>query len=72
MRRLTMVAQVELDRDDFTYTYQDTVTGKVVIDAFSLAKISNISVTLSGIAISRLDSRKESETHRVSDPQSHI
>lgn len=67
-----MVAHVELDRNDFIFTYQDTVTGKVVIDASSSVKISNISVTLSGIAISTLNSRKE-ETHRVSAPQmSHL
>lgn len=62
----TMAAQVELDRDSSIYTSQDTVTGRLILDIESPVTISKIAVNLSGIAISRLSSRKGSEMHRVS------
>lgn len=63
--RSVMEVQVELDEDKTFYSNGDVVAGDIVLYAESAVRISRIVVTLSGVAISRTESGKNSEVHQV-------
>ncbi|KAJ5595450.1 uncharacterized protein N7459_001658 [Penicillium hispanicum] len=59
-----MEVEIKLDRDYPVYTNNDTVSGKVIMETESPVKISTITVTLVGIAVSRLGLGGKSECHQ--------
>lgn len=63
--RPSMEVQVELDEDKTVYSNGDVVAGDIVLFAESAIRISRIVITLSGVAITRTKSGKNSEVHQV-------
>lgn len=60
-----MEVHVELDEDKTVYSNGDVVAGDIVLFAESAIRISRMVITLSGVAISRTKSGKDSEVHQV-------
>lgn len=60
-----MEIQIELDERKPFYTNEDRVIGHVILRNDTEVDIATITISLSGQAISRLDSGKLTESHKV-------
>lgn len=60
-----MDLQIELDKPEPTYTNNDCVTGHVILNLDSPVDISQITVTLLGRSVSRMERSSHTECHQV-------
>ncbi|PYH76999.1 hypothetical protein BO82DRAFT_406608 [Aspergillus uvarum CBS 121591] len=60
-----MESQVELDKREPTYTNNDCVSGRLILNLDSPVDISQITVTLLGRSISRMEGSSHTECHQL-------